>query len=129
MQDTKVYISALKKSFKVRHTNRNMKLSYKFQLSIAKMSDVADDDAVKQNEEALHYYDTLLEFPVALLKLTDAQAEKLDEMDADDLQMLDVKLALTTQGVKKSAIEATLQDMKSASIEDEENEGAEDKVE
>lgn len=115
MQASKIYIEPLKKTFEVRHTNRLVKLSYAFQLTMSKMGAIADvEDPDKQFETAQNYASSLVDFPKEALKLTDQQAEILDDTEQDELQKIDVKLALTIQGLPKKAIAETLADMDNA---------------
>lgn len=112
MDKGSLYISALNKKFSVGHSNKEVKLSYKFQLAMSKAGDISEtDDVTKQFEKAIAYSDTLVDFPAKILKLTDKQKEKLDDMEQLDLQDLDVRLALTIQGVDKRGIDETIKSM------------------
>lgn len=120
MQASKIYIKPLNKTFNVRHTNRLVKLSYAFQLAMSKMVTIADEqDPDKQFKIAEDYAKTLVDFPTQALKLTDKQAEALDDTEQDELQKIDVRLALTIQGLSKKAISETISDMDNAQAKEE----------
>ena len=115
MEASKIYIAPLKKSFNVRHTNKLMKMSYRFQLVMSKMGTIADnDDPDKQFAIAGEYAQALTDFPKNALKLTDKQVDALDDTEQDELQKIDVRLALTIQGLSKKDIDATVADMEKA---------------
>lgn len=116
MENTKLYIKELNKSFSIRHTNKLIRYSYQFQLEMAKMGQIGQEESEpeKQFEFVTNYSQTLLDFPRKALKLTDKQVDKLDDMDQEDLQKLDVKLALTIQGMNKEDIQSTLRSMDDA---------------
>lgn len=115
MKNAKIYIQSLHKSFPVRHSNKNMRESYKFQLAMAKVGQITDvNDPDEQFNLASSYSDKLVDFPVSVLKLNDKQAEQLDDMEQDELQKLDVRLALTVQGLSEHEINETIKDMEDA---------------
>lgn len=116
MENTKLYIKELNKSFSIRHTNKLIRYSYQFQLEMAKMGQIGQEESEpeKQFEFVTNYSQTLLDFPRKALKLTDKQVDKLDDMDQEALQKLDVKLALTIQGMNKEDIQSTLRSMDDA---------------
>ena len=116
MENTKLYIKELNKSFSIRHTNKLIRYSYQFQLEMAKMGQIGQEESEpeKQFEFVTNYSQTLLDFPRKALKLSDKQVDKLDDMDQEDLQKLDVKLALTIQGMNKQDIQSTLRSMDDA---------------
>lgn len=115
MKNAKIYIQPLHKSFVVRHSNKNIRESYAFQLAMAKVGQISDaKDPEAQFKLASQYSDKLVDFPVSVLKLDDKQAEKIDEMEQDELQKLDVRLALTVQGLSEHEINETLNDMDDA---------------
>lgn len=115
MKNAKIYIQSLHKSFPVRHSNKNMRESYKFQLAMAKIGQITDvTDPDEQFNLASSYSDKLVDFPVTVLKLDNKQAEKIDDMEQDELQKLDVRLALTVQGLSEHEINETIKDMEDA---------------
>lgn len=115
MEATKLYIKPLNKTFSVRHTNKLMKMSYNFQLLMAKLGTIDQgDDPEEQVKLSMKYSQALTDFPMHALKLTDKQVEKLDDCEQDELQTIAVKLALTIQGLPKRDIDATINDMTTA---------------
>ena len=109
MKNAKIYIQSLHKSFPVRHSNKNMRESYRFQLAMAKVGQITDvNDPDEQFDLASSYSDKLVDFPVTVLKLNDKQAEQLDDMEQDELQKLDVRLA------SEHEINETIRDMEDA---------------
>ncbi|MCC4501831.1 phage tail assembly chaperone [Limosilactobacillus reuteri] len=112
MRATKIYIKELKKSFNVRHTNKMMRLSYEFQLEMAKLGQLSDNAEIDDQFKAMTKYShTLIDFPVQILNLNEDDENKLDEMDQEELQKLDVRIALTVQGLSKREIDNTLNAM------------------
>ena len=92
-----------------------MRESYKFQLAMAKVGQITDvNDPDEQFNLASSYSDKLVDFPVTVLKLNDKQAEMIDDMEQDELQKLDVRLALTVQGLSEHEINETIRDMEDA---------------
>lgn len=119
MVEDKLHVAALNKSFVIKHSNKNMKASYRFQLEMAKAGDIAEsDDVTEQFKKAAEYSDILLNFPTEILKLTDSQRDKLDDMEQIDLQDLDVRLALTIQGIDKKTIDETIKEMHQPVVDD-----------
>lgn len=112
MESSKIYIKPLGKSFYVRHTNKLMKMSIKFQLLMAQLGTISShDDPENQMNMELKYSNALVDFPKQVLKLSDKQAETLDNCEQSELQKIAVEIALTIRGLSKRDIDKTLDDM------------------
>lgn len=113
MEQAKLHIDELNKTFKISHTNKNMRKSYQFQLTMAKLGQLNDvDDVNEQMKQVTEYSDVLVDFPADVLNLTDKQKEALDEMEQDQLQELDVTLALKIQGMSNAQIADVIDSMR-----------------
>lgn len=113
MEQAKLHIDELNKTFKISHTNKNMRKSYQFQLTMAKLGQLNDVDNVnEQMKQVTEYSDVLIDFPADVLKLTDKQKEALDDMEQDKLQELDVTLALKIQGMSNAQIADVINSMR-----------------
>lgn len=113
MEQAKLHIDELNKTFKISHTNKNMRKSYQFQLTMAKLGQLNDvDDVNEQMQQVADYSDVLIDFPAAVLNLTDKQKEALDNIEQDKLQELDVTLALKIQGMSNAQIADVIDSMR-----------------
>lgn len=113
MEQAKLHIDELNKTFKISHTNKNMRKSYQFQLTMAKLGQLNDVDNVnEQMKQVVEYSDVLIDFPADVLNLTDKQKAALDEMEQDKLQELDVTLALKIQGMSNAQIADVIDSMR-----------------
>lgn len=108
----KLHVPALNKTFTINHSNRNMRRAVKFQLDMLKVGRAEDSDDIEaQFKTEADFFDKLIAFPTEILKLTDKQAEKLDDLDGQELQKLDTKIALMIQGADAETINDTLKAM------------------
>lgn len=115
MEQAKLHVDALNKTFKISHTNKNMRKSYRFQLTMAKLGQIDDvNDSTEQMKQLAEYSDILVNFPADILKLTDKQKDELDSMEQDKLQELDVTLALKIQGMSNAQIADVIDSMRSS---------------
>lgn len=116
MSKNRLYVPQLHRAFKIRQTNRNMRLAVAFQLDMLKVGQAEDgDDVVAQLESEQKFFDKLIEFPTEVLKLSDADSEKLEDCDVKDLQSVDTELALRVQGADERTIRESLEAMKKPS--------------
>ena len=69
------------------------------------------DDPENQMNMELKYSNALVDFPKQVLKLSDKQAETLDNCEQSELQKIAVEIALTIRGLSKRDIDKTLDDM------------------
>ena len=120
MEQAKLHIDELNKTFKISHTNKNMRKSYQFQLTMAKLGQLNDvDDVNEQMKQVAEYSDVLIDFPADVLNLTDKQKAALDNMEQDKLQELDVTLALKIQGMSNTQIADVINSMRDSEHGDE----------
>lgn len=116
MSKNRLYVPQLRRAFKIRQTNRNMRLAVAFQLDMLKVGQAEDgDDVVAQLESEQKFFDKLIEFPTEVLKLSDVDSEKLEDCDVKDLQSVDTELALRVQGADERTIRESLEAMKKPS--------------
>ena len=88
MKIEKLYIKPLNKSFEVHHTNKMIKMALDYLSSESKMDLLSTIDDF--DEQLKIQYDAArqsVDFPKNALNLTDEQAEKLDDIEFDDLTM------------------------------------------
>ncbi|WP_261805683.1 phage tail assembly chaperone [Lapidilactobacillus luobeiensis] len=70
------------KSYQVKLSNRNMRSALETQLSLAKFDDMDEDTSwIEQNKQVLATLDMMLDFIREILKLTDKENEKLQELE------------------------------------------------
>lgn len=90
----------IKKSFEVKESNKNMRNTWELQKMMTKMSinqELGDSDNPEKVEEMidmmLDVQSKLIDYVVNVLKLTDAQAEKLDELEFNETRDVAVKIS------------------------------------
>ncbi|MQB62837.1 hypothetical protein DN451_03835 [Lactobacillus reuteri] len=108
MVEDKLHIAALNKSFVVRHTVKLVKLAAKYDLDSVKLGSVEDDTPEKQIEDELSFFDKMVDFPVSVFKLNDKDAEKLEDMDFEDLRDLNIRLSSMIQKVDTKKTDETI---------------------
>lgn len=109
MKIEKLYIKQLNKSFEVHHTNKMIKMALDYLSSESKMDLLSTIDDF--DEQLKIQYDAArqsVDFPKNALNLTDEQAEKLDDIEFDDLTNIDTKLALMIRGMSQKEADKAL---------------------
>lgn len=113
MEQAKLHIDELNKTFKISHTNKMMRKSYQFQLAMGNLGKLNDvHDLSEQMKQVTDYSNVLIDFPADVLNLTDKQKDALDNMEQDKLQELDVTLALKIQAMSDTQIADTIESMR-----------------
>lgn len=113
MEQAKLHIDELNKTFKISHTNKMMRKSYQFQLAMGNLGKLNDvHDLSEQMKQVTDYSNVLIDFPADVLNLTDKQKDALDNMEQDKLQELDVTLALKIQAMSDAQIADTINSMR-----------------
>lgn len=113
MEQAKLHIDELNKTFKISHTNKMMRKSYQFQLAMGNLGKLNDvHDLSEQMKQVTDYSNVLIDFPADVLNLTDKQKDALDNMEQDKLQELDVTLALKIQAMSDAQIADTIESMR-----------------
>lgn len=113
MEQAKLHIDELNKTFKISHTNKMMRKSYQFQLAMGNLGKLNDvHDLSEQMKQVTDYSNVLVDFPADVLNLTDKQKDALDNMEQDKLQELDVTLALKIQAMSDAQIADTIESMR-----------------
>ena len=113
MEQAKLHIDELNKTFKIGHTNKMMRKSYQFQLAMGNLGKLNDvHDLSEQMKQVTDYSNVLIDFPADVLNLTDKQKDALDNMEQDKLQELDVTLALKIQAMSDAQIADTIESMR-----------------
>lgn len=113
MEQAKLHIDELNKTFKISHTNKMMRKSYQFQLAMGNLGKLNDvHDLSEQMKQVTDYSNVLIDFPADVLNLTDKEKDALDNMEQDKLQELDVTLALKIQAMSDAQIADTIDSMR-----------------
>ncbi|MGL4699091.1 MAG: phage tail tube assembly chaperone [Apilactobacillus waqarii] len=99
----------IKKSFEVKESNKNMRKTWQLQKLMAKLSidqELADDDSPEKVEKMidlmLDVQSELIDYVASLLKLTDVQAEKLDDLEFNETRDLAVKISAALMHIDPS---------------------------
>ncbi|MCS4488376.1 phage tail assembly chaperone [Streptococcus sciuri] len=94
-----------KKPFIIATTNRNMRRMQEFQLSVAKLSDVPDEDYLAQVEAGIALINETIAFLRFILDLDDKQAEILENMDYEETQKIAQKITGRMMGLTEKELE------------------------
>lgn len=79
-----IYIKQLKKKFDVATSNKVIKLTYRIQLAMAKAGDVEEKSLTEQIETSLAMTEMGEKYLKDVLKLSESQCDKIDELDVDE---------------------------------------------
>lgn len=97
----------IKKPIEVRATNLNMERSLQMQLDLAKAGDVAEDtDILETLEQSLKMVKKMTDYIKNILKLSDIQSEKVDELEQEETAVFVNRLCLRIMGNTDEEIEA-----------------------
>lgn len=91
----------IKKPIEVRATNLNMERSLQMQLDLAKAGDIAegeDVDVIATLQQSLDIVRKMTQFIKNILKLSDVQSEKVDDLNQEETAMLVNRLCLRIMG-------------------------------
>lgn len=95
------------KSFEVKESNKNIRKTWALQKRMAKTAlDQANDDATPEQFEemidgVMELQDTVINYVVEILSLTDAQAEKVEDMSFDDTLALATRISSELLHIKQ----------------------------
>lgn len=79
-------VLGIKKGIAVAETIRNQRKAMKMQLAMSQLGDVTEDDSPSlQIERFANIIDTEVEFIVAILELTEAQADTVWDLDQEEI--------------------------------------------
>lgn len=79
-------VLGIRRPVQVKETTRNLKATLKLQIALNKDVDVSGDAGWEEYlEESLKSQESLIDYVVNTLKLTDAQAEKLEDLEGVEL--------------------------------------------
>lgn len=99
----------IKKPFEVKESNKNMRKTWRLQKLMTQLSidqKLADSDSPEKVEKMidlmLDVQSELIDYVASLLKLTDVQAEKLDDLEFNETRDLAVKISAALMHVNPS---------------------------
>ena len=99
-----IYLKEFKKKFNIKSSNKNMRATYKLQLTMAKASDIDNMEPSEQIQATLNMTDDVCDYLKNVLKLTDKQVEVLDDLDATETVKLANHVAMRLMGLSEDDI-------------------------
>ncbi len=99
-----IYIQELNKRFQVKASNKNIRKTYELQLMLAQSEDIADDEPVESIKATLKLTNDVFAYVVDILKLTDKQAEKLDDLESTQVIEISNHIAMRLMGLSEEDI-------------------------
>lgn len=100
-----IYIKQLKKKFDVATSNKVIKLTYRTQLAMAKAGDTDDKTSTEQIEASLKMTEMGEKYLKDVLKLSESQCEKIDDLDIDETVELVNYVIMRVTGLTDEDIE------------------------
>lgn len=100
-----IYIKQLKKKFDVATSNKVIKLTYRTQLAMAKAGDTDDKTSIEQIEASLKMTEMGEKYLKDVLKLSESQCEKIDDLDIDETVELVNYVIMRVTGLTDEDIE------------------------
>lgn len=97
-----------KKAFFVETSNGNMRKTLKYQLTQAKAQDLENKTMEEQLEQSLGLLDATNLYIVSILKLSEAQQNKLDDLSVEDTSLLATRITLRLQGFTEPEVSKAL---------------------
>lgn len=97
-----------KKAFFLETSNGNMRQTLKYQLQQAKAQDLENKTMEEQLEQSLGLLDATNSYIVSILKLSEAQKTKLDDLSVEDTSMLATRITLRLQGLTEKEVKDAL---------------------
>lgn len=97
-----------KKAFFLETSNGNMRKTLQYQLDQAKAQDLENKTMEEQLEQSLGLLDATNSYIVSILKLTEAQKTKLDDLSVEDTSMLATRITLRLQGLTEKEVKDAL---------------------
>ncbi|TYC50754.1 hypothetical protein ESZ50_01545 [Weissella muntiaci] len=107
------------KPFEVKKSTKNLKKTYRMQLAMATIQDVADDeksDGITVLKRQMELQDTIIDYTVDLLGLSEKEKDKLEELEFDEAVDISIYISMRVTGMTDKEIEESR-------AEDEEDEG------
>ncbi|TYC50719.1 hypothetical protein ESZ50_01925 [Weissella muntiaci] len=104
------------KPFEVKKSTKNLKKTYRMQLAMATIQDVVDDDGASTIRRQLELQDTVVDYTVDMLGLTEKEKGKLEDLEFDEVVDISIYISLRVTGMTDKEIEESRK-------EDEEDEG------
>lgn len=105
-----IYIKELNKRFQVKASNKNIRKTYELQLMLAQSEDIADDEPVESIKATLKLTNDVFAYVVDILKLTDKQAEKLDDLENTQVIEISNHIAMRLMGLSEEDIKKANED-------------------
>lgn len=92
----------------VKSSQKNMRLTYKFQLLMAKAQTFKDMDLEDSIKASLDMLDQVNDYLITVLKLNDKQVELLDDLTVEETTQIANKVALRMMGLSEEEVEDAL---------------------
>lgn len=96
-----------KKTYDVKASVKNMRLTYKLQLLFAKTNDLENKSDEETVETFLDMFDESEKYIKAVLKLSDKQAEQLEDMEQEALVSTANTIAMKLLGISEDDVKAS----------------------
>lgn len=100
-----IYIKQLKKKFNVATSNKVIKLTYRTQLAMAHAGDTDEKTSTERIEASLKMTEMGENYLRDVLKLSDSQYEKIDDLDVDETVELVNYVIMRVTGLTDEEIE------------------------
>lgn len=99
-----LYLREFNKKFSFKASNKNMRATVKMQLNLAKAEDIEDKEPKEQLSSFLNMTDSVEGYVKDILKLSDKEYEKLENMDFNTTVELANKIASKVLGIDEDAV-------------------------
>ncbi|WP_369526431.1 phage tail tube assembly chaperone [Lacticaseibacillus paracasei] len=105
----------------VKVTNRILRNTLKYQLSMAESDDVEDKSFTEQLHASLNAVNSNTDFIIDTLNLNKAEKEKLDDLSFAETVKIATRVALRVQGLSDEDIDMSAKKADASKSEDEDN--------
>lgn len=93
-----------KKTYDIKQSVKNMRKTYKLQLTFAKNGDMEGKTDEELVEGMLNTFDEAINYVSSLLKLNDKQKEELEDLSQDELLDTANTIAMKLMGIKEADV-------------------------
>ncbi|GAK30220.1 hypothetical protein WOSG25_020150 [Weissella oryzae SG25] len=94
--------------FEIKKSTKNLKKTYRMQLAMATIQDVADDeslDGVSVLKRQMELQDTIVNYTVDMLGLSEKETDKLEELEFDEVVDISLYISMRVTGMSDKEIE------------------------
>lgn len=93
-----------KKTYDIKQSVKNMRKTYKLQLVFSQNGDMEGKSDEEVVESMLNTFDEAIDYVSSILKLSDKQAEELEELSQDDLLETANTIAMKLMGLSEDDV-------------------------